>query len=145
MGNDVLKLTTDLLPGFIILMCIMNHSFNSRTCVFLSSLEILMALVQKVHFYWNLFSPLTMCISVCLLCYSLVSWLSGFLQVLSEVEDENEAEDVKDQRERRSKMRSLFYPQLSVPLGGAKLLKCVACVCNNALSVSRPQWCHRKI
>lgn len=25
MGKDVLKLTTALLPGFIILMCIMNH------------------------------------------------------------------------------------------------------------------------
>lgn len=51
MGNNSLKLTTDLLPGFVILMCIMNlFFFKSKTCAFLSTLEILMALAQKVHF-----------------------------------------------------------------------------------------------
>jgi hypothetical protein len=51
-----------------------------------------MALAQKVRFYWNPFSPLTVCSSVRLLCYSLISWLSEFLLELSEMEDENEGE-----------------------------------------------------
>lgn len=50
MDNNSLKLTSDLLPGFVILVCIINLFFKSRTCAFLSTLEILMALAQKVLF-----------------------------------------------------------------------------------------------
>lgn len=46
MDNNILKLTTDLLPGFVILMCIINLFLKSRTCAFLSTMEILMALAQ---------------------------------------------------------------------------------------------------
>lgn len=51
MDNNSLKLTTDLLPGFVILVCILNlFFFKSRAYAFLSTLEILMALAQKVLF-----------------------------------------------------------------------------------------------
>lgn len=51
MDNNSLKLTTNLLPGFVILVYIINlFFFKSRACTFLSTLEILMALAQKVLF-----------------------------------------------------------------------------------------------
>lgn len=94
MDNNSLKLTTDLLPGFVILVYIINLFFFLRVGHAHSSLHWKFSWPFPRKFFSNgIIDTLALCILFLLLCCSLICWLSGFLLELSEAEDEDEDEE----------------------------------------------------